>query len=102
MEINLFDVFLEPNRRVYWVFILSSVVIILFVGKKLFTKRFLMHQSTRFDALYFVVMLFMIPALILPLLPDLKLISWSVMQFLERNFGFVQVVSWNRFEIALA
>lgn len=95
MGINFFSYLFDPNRRIYWLYLLSSFFIVLlwlFINKKkmseILTKDF--YESLRLDTYYFVLMFYIKAFVILPMIFSSKSIAFFVFESLVESFGFVR------------
>ncbi len=89
---------LDPNRRIFWLYLLSSFVLgaiwLYFNPKKrriLLSKKLWLHPSARLDYIFFIVSFFIKTFLIIPIIIGAKDVALFVMGFLVENFGFRQV-----------
>jgi sterol desaturase/sphingolipid hydroxylase (fatty acid hydroxylase superfamily) len=102
MVINSLEYFTEPTHRTFWLFLLSSGVLALFFRRSLLHPKVLLHKSTQFDLLFFVLMSGFGVSVILPLIPESTLFITVLLETLHNEFGHKEMPSWSRFEIALA
>lgn len=91
----------NPNKRVFWGFLLSSFVIALicvYVKKDksqriLFSSKLWWHPSARLDYIYFVFSYFIKIFMIYPVVVSAKTIALGVNSFMIQEFGFYRVTS---------
>ncbi len=93
-----FEYLLDPNRRIYWLYILSSCLIGLVWlylhphhKKLIFSKKLWFHPSSQLDFFLFIVSFFIKTLFIIPLIIGAKDVAYATMRFLVQNFGFVQI-----------
>ncbi len=110
MEINsLVDSFFAlfaPNKRIYWLYILSSMIIAavyLAVYKKeqrvILNKKLWLHRSAVLDYKYFIVSFFIKTLFILPFLFGVKEVTMFTYEYLLDNYGFVKVTFLSNMEV---
>ncbi len=110
MEINsLVDSFFAlfaPNKRIYWLYILSSMIIAalyLAVYKKeqrvILNKKLWLHRSALLDYKYFIVSFFIKTLFILPFLFGVKEVTMFTYEYLLDNYGFVKVTFLSNMEV---
>jgi len=105
MEINLLDSFFalfESNKRIYWLYIISSLAIAsfyLFVYKKQrrlnLSKKLWLHKSAVLDYKYFVLSFLIKAFLIVPLLVGINEVSYFVYEYLLDSYGFVKITTFS-------
>lgn len=91
----------NPNKRVFWGFLLSSFVIALicvYVKKDksqriLFSSKLWWHPSARLDYIYFVFSYFIKIFMIYPVVVSAKTIALGVNSFMIQEFEFYRVTS---------
>ncbi|RXJ98842.1 sterol desaturase [Arcobacter sp. CECT 8986] len=91
----------NPNKRVFWGFLLSSFVIALicvYVKKDksqriLFSSKLWWHPSARLDYIYFVFSYFIKIFMIYPVVVSAKTIALGVNSFMIQEFGFYRLTS---------
>ncbi len=108
MEISNLNYFLDPSKRVYWVFILSSIIIALVYlllnpkHKKLnFSKALWLHPSALLDYYYFFISAIIKLMIVLPIVIGAKEVALMVNQLLIFLFGFTRVNSFSYLEVML-
>lgn len=103
METNLLDSFFalfEANKRIYWLYILSSLGIAslyLYVYKnervKNLSKTLWLHPSAMLDYKYFILSFFIKTLCIIPLVIAVNEVSLFVYEYLLDSYGFVKIHS---------
>jgi len=111
METSLVDSFValfSPSKRIYWVYILSSLFIAslyLLMYKKErrinLSPKLWFHKSALLDYKYFVVSFFIKTLLILPIIVSAKEITLLTYKFLLENYGFVKVTYFSYTEVMI-
>ncbi len=101
MEINFIDSFIalfDENRRIYWLYLLSSLVIgaiYLLIYKKQqrinLSSKLWLHKSAVLDYKYFVVSFFIKTVFIIPIVVGINDVSIFTYEFLLDRYGFVKV-----------
>lgn len=94
------EYFIDPNKRVYWLYLLSSLFIgafwLMFHKKRrrvIFSKALWFHGSAKLDYVYFVISFFIKVLLILPIIISAKSVAHWVINFLIETFGFFDAFS---------
>lgn len=92
-----FEYIVDPNRRLYWLYLLSSFALALIWSvfhkshrKIIFSRAIWLHPSARLDYIYFVVVFFIKIFLIIPLIISAKSVAFFMVEFLFDNFGLMQ------------
>jgi len=111
METSLVDSFIalfSPSKRIYWVYILSSLfiaTIYLLVHKKErrinLNSKLWFHKSALLDYKYFVVSFFIKTLLILPIIVSAKEITLFTYKFLLDNYGFAKITYFSYSEVMI-
>lgn len=111
MEINLVESFLElfsPNKRIYWIYILSSIFIAFIYlniykreQKINFNIKLWLHKSAVLDYKYFIISFFIKTILIVPLVISTKEISLYIYDLLLDNYGFIKITSFSYNQIII-
>ncbi|AXX91678.1 fatty acid hydroxylase superfamily protein [Malaciobacter molluscorum LMG 25693] len=91
----------NPNKRVFWGFLLSSFIIALicvYVKKDrskriLFSSKLWWHPSARVDYVYFLFSYFIKVFMIYPVVVSAKTIALGVNSFMIQEFGFYRITS---------
>lgn len=97
MEYFGIDYFINASQRVYWLYMLSALVIALVyvrfnpAVKGYFSKDTLWHTSAKLDYVYFVVISAIKVGLILPLILSSKDVALQSSLVLQEQFGFVVI-----------
>lgn len=109
MEINLYDQFFalfHSDKRLYWLYIASSMLIALFyliVHKKQrrinLSKKLWLHPSAILDYKYFIVSFFIKSILIVPFVLGVSEIAIFVYEYLLESYGFIKVKSFSYTQI---
>lgn len=105
METSLADSALalfDSNKRLYWVYLLSSLAIAslyLLVYKKQrkvnLSSKLWLHKSALLDYKYFILSFFIKALLIVPLVVGINEVSLYVYEYLLESYGFVKVTSFS-------
>lgn len=97
-EFYILEYLLNPSKRTYWVYILSSfiiAVIFLQYNKKYMkinsSSKLWLHPSALLDYYYFILSYFIKIILIVPLIISAKSIALYMNKTLYYNFGFNQI-----------
>ncbi|BAF61772.1 conserved hypothetical protein [Candidatus Vesicomyidisocius calyptogenae] len=98
MEINPFEYLMDPHRRIYWLFLLSSLMIT-FVFLKfhpkqqriVLSKKLWLHPSSLLDYSYFIFSVFFRVMIILPVIISTKEVALFVNIVLLNQYGFVRI-----------
>jgi len=108
MEINPFFYFLDPNRRVYWLFIISSLIIGLIylwlnpkTRKVNFSSKLWLHPSAVLDYVYFVFSSIIKIVLIVPIVIGATEVTFFVNNWLINQFGWIRIRSFSYTEIMI-
>ncbi|PHR58913.1 MAG: sterol desaturase [Arcobacter sp.] len=102
-----FEYFLDPHKRIFWVFIISSFMMGYFYlqrGHKraLFSKAIWGHPSAKLDYIYFVLMVLIKVFIILPLMFGAMKIALETSAFLNNYFGlFESTRLWGKWSVML-
>ncbi len=106
MEINPFEYLMNPHKRIYWIFLLSSLVVA-FVFLKchpkqkriILSKKLWLHPSNLLDYGYFIFFIFFKVMVILPILMSAKEVALFVNITLLDQYGFVRIESFSYIQI---
>jgi len=102
MGINLndflvFEYLVNPNKRIFWVYIISSILItfIYFIYTKksnrvILSSKLWLHPSAKLDYSYFFLGYFINVFLLIPFILSAKSVAYSISKFLYLNFGMVE------------
>lgn len=106
--VDSFEALFAPNKRIYWLYILSSLIIAaiyLRVYKKEqrvnLNKKLWLHPSAVLDYKYFIVSFFIKTLLIVPLLFGAKEVTMFVYEYLMDNYGFVKVTAFSQTQVMI-
>ncbi len=90
-----FEYFFDANRRIFWLYIISSLVMaivwLMFNPKRkkiLFSKALWFNKSAKIDYIYFILSFYIKTFLIVPFIVGAKTIAYKVMFFLVWLFGY--------------
>ncbi|WP_428737084.1 sterol desaturase family protein [Sulfurimonas sp.] len=92
-----FEYFLNATQRVYWIYILSALLIALIYTrvypetKTYFSKSVLWHTSAQMDYLYFIVISAIKIGVIFPLILSSKDVALQTTFFMQKQFGFLHL-----------
>ena len=111
METNIlesFEALFGANKRIYWLYILSSVLIALLYlsanhkeRKINLSKKLWLHKSAVLDYNYFIVSFFIKTLLIVPLIISVNEISIFVYETLLELYGFTKIGFFTYFEVMI-
>lgn len=108
MEINPFLYFLDPNRRVYWIFLISSLIIGLIylwlhpkARKVNFSRKLWLHPSAVLDYIYFAFSSVIKVLFIVPVVIGAKEVAFFVNNWLINQFGWIRITSLNYTEVMI-
>lgn len=106
MELFALEYFLNPNKRVFWLYLLSSLLLALaymFFNPKQWrlqkSKALWMHPSAVLDYYYFFIAYAIKIVLIFPVVISAKEVAFFVQDFLTENFGYVHIRGFSKLEI---
>ncbi|RXI43401.1 sterol desaturase [Malaciobacter mytili] len=96
MDFFALEYFVNPNKRVYWGFLLSSlfIAIIYFYfskdknSKLLYSKKYWFHPSAKLDYSYFILSYFIKLFMIYPIVVSAKTVVLAINKLLMNEFGF--------------
>ncbi|SMN16946.1 FIG00388189: hypothetical protein [uncultured Candidatus Thioglobus sp.] len=107
-EINPLEYLLSPNKRIYWIFLLSSLLIALAYlwinprDRRInFSKKLWLHPSAMLDYGYFVFMAIFKVLVILPILFGAKEVTLWVNSALLDQYGFTRLEGFSYTQIML-
>jgi len=105
MEINLYEQFFamfEPNKRLYWLYLVSSLIIAgvyLYINKKQrrinLSSKLWLHPSSLLDYKYFIISFFVKTILIIPFIFGATEVSMFVYEYLLDSYGFIKITSFS-------
>jgi len=103
LEYLSLDYLTNPNKRVFWVYIIASLAIAalyLFYNKKEakinLSKKLWLHKSALLDYKYFFIINIVKISLIFPLVFGAKEVSLYVFLFFNETFGYVKTDSFDK------
>ncbi|SMN12788.1 FIG00388189: hypothetical protein [Bathymodiolus heckerae thiotrophic gill symbiont] len=109
MAINPLEYLIDPHRRIYWVFLFSSVVIaavfLWFNPKKRrlnLSKKLWLHPSALLDYGYFIFISVFKVLVILPVLIGAKEVALWVNDFLLTQYGFVRIEGFSYSQVMVS
>ncbi|MBW5291008.1 MAG: hypothetical protein Rsou_0221 [Candidatus Ruthia sp. Asou_11_S2] len=98
MEINPLEYLINPHKRIYWLFLLSSLVIAFIFLKHhpkqkriILSKKLWLHSSSLLDYGYFIFSVFFKVMVILPILMSAKEVALFVNITLLDQYDFVRI-----------
>lgn len=111
MQIDLLQSFyalFDSNKRLYWHFILSSIVIAtlyLYLYKKErrvnLSRKLWLHQSAVLDYYYFIISFFIKTLLIIPLVIGTHEVIVFTYEYLLDHYGYVKITRLSKLEVML-
>lgn len=98
MDFTAFEYFIDANKRLYFIYILSSMLIAavyLSMHKKdtrvVLSSKLWLHESAKLDYVYFIVNVYIKVLLIFPLVIGAKEVTMWVYQSCIQTFGYTMV-----------
>ena len=95
-ELYFFDYFVSPSQRVYWLYILSSLLIAIVYlyfhpkAKKVnLSRKLWLHPSATLDYRYFAISFFIKIWLVMPIIFGANEVAIVTQSFLSDTFGFI-------------
>lgn len=111
MEIDLIsslEAVFAPNKRIYWLYLLSSGVIAsiyLFLYKKQrrvnLSSKLWLHPSSIIDYKYFILSFFIKALLIMPFLIGAKEVTLFTYEYLMDNYGYMKVTLFSYTQVVI-
>ena len=108
MDYFAFDFLTNPNKRVYWLYLLASIFlafIYYYFSKKnrkvILSSKLWLHPSAKLDYIYFFLANLVNIFLILPLILSAKNVALFTNKFLHQNLGFIEFNSFSYFQITI-
>lgn len=108
MEINPFEYLINPHKRVYWIFLLSSVIIavvFLWLNPKKrsvnLSKKLWLHPSALLDYGYFFFISIFKAVVILPIIIGAKEVALWVNNLLLNQYGFIQIQGFSYAQVMI-
>jgi sterol desaturase/sphingolipid hydroxylase (fatty acid hydroxylase superfamily) len=96
-EFYALEYFINPGKRLYWIYIISSVllaIIYFYYTKKsnrlIISSKLWLHPSAKLDYYYFFVSYFINILLLIPLIVSAKTVALSVNKFLFLQFDYFE------------
>ena len=96
-ELFALEYLIDPNKRLFWVYILSSIllaIIYFFVTKKnsrlITSSKLWLHPSAKLDYYYFFLSYFINILLLVPFIISAKTVAFSVNKFLFLQFDYYE------------
>ena len=102
-DFAILDYLINPDKRTYWVYILSSIAIAMVYlqfNKKqkrvIFSSKLWLHPSAKLDYSYFILSYFIKLIMIIPIVISAKEIAFFINKNLYYEFGFnpIQTISY--------
>lgn len=97
-ELLAFEYIIDPNKRIFWLYIISSIAIALFylqINKKQYrinlSKKLWLHPSSLLDYKYFFISYFIKVFMIFPIVISAREVSLFTYEFLSENYDFIDV-----------
>jgi sterol desaturase/sphingolipid hydroxylase (fatty acid hydroxylase superfamily) len=106
VEYLAFDFLGNPNKRVYWLYLLSSFFLAIFYyfytkksTRVVTSSKLWLHPSAKLDYIYFFLSNFVNLILLIPLILSAKSVALFVNKFLYEYFGLVDFSSFSYSQI---
>ncbi len=97
-EFLFFEYLINPDKRTYWIYILTSVgigLIYLFFNKKALkvnlSSKLWLHPSAKLDYYYFILSYFIKVIMIFPIVISAKTVAFNINKYLYLVYGFNQI-----------
>lgn len=94
-EFFALEYLIDPNKRLFWIYIISSIVLAIvyfYVGKKntrlIMSSKLWLHPSAKLDYYYFFLSYFINIFLLVPFIVSAKTIAFSTNKFLFLHFDY--------------
>ncbi|SFV88006.1 FIG00388189: hypothetical protein [hydrothermal vent metagenome] len=108
MAINPLEHLIDPHKRIYWMFLLSSMVIALIFlwlnPKKRsinLSKKLWLHPSALLDYGYFIFITIFKVTVIFPILIGAKEVALWMNEFLLAKYGFIRITGFSYTQIMM-
>ncbi|HJE03427.1 MAG TPA: sterol desaturase family protein [Aliarcobacter thereius] len=108
MEYIAFDFLINPNKRVYWLYSISSIflAIIYFAYTKkstkvIFSSKLWLHPSAKLDYIYFFIANIVNLLLLIPLILSAKSVALFINKALYSYFGYFETTIFTYFQITI-
>ena len=97
-DFSILEYLINPDKRTYWVYILSSIaiaMIYLHFNKRekrvIFSSKLWLHPSAKLDYYYFIFSYFIKISMIIPIVISAKSVAFFINKSLYYEFGFNQI-----------
>ena len=104
----VFEYFINPNKRVFWIYIISSIILAFLYflytkksSKAILSSKLWLHPSAKLDYTYFILGYFINAFLLIPLIISAKTVTFGISKFLYLNFGMIENTLFSYKEILL-
>ncbi|OCL81588.1 sterol desaturase family protein [Arcobacter porcinus] len=108
MEYIAFDFLINPNKRVYWLYLISSIflAIVYYAYTKKSTKvisssKLWLHPSAKLDYIYFFIANIVNLLLLIPLILSAKSVALFINKALYNYFGYFETMTFTYFQITI-
>ncbi|WP_418186002.1 sterol desaturase family protein [Aliarcobacter vitoriensis] len=108
MEYLALDFVINPNKRVFWLYIVSSIILAIVYfyytkksSKLILSSKLWLHPSARLDYYYFILANIVNILLVVPLVFSAKSVALSTNKFLYQNFGYFENTIFSYSQIVL-
>ncbi|AYJ77780.1 fatty acid hydroxylase superfamily protein [Aliarcobacter cryaerophilus D2610] len=108
MDYFAFDFLTNPNKRVYWLYLLASIFLAFiyyyFLKKNsrvILSSKLWLHPSAKLDYIYFFLANLVNIFLLVPFILSAKNVALFTNKFLYQNFGFIEFNSFSYFQITI-
>jgi len=106
MEISNFFYLINTHQRIFWLYLLSSFLLALYISKKsgvkLFDKEIFLHSSAKLDYSYFFVALLLKALFIAPLLVGANEVALYTLKTIRYFFEYHERVVMNQTLLVLS
>ncbi len=107
-EVNFFEYFVNPHQRVYWIYLLSTLIIagvylVIYPKEKKInmSSRLWLHPSATLDYRFFIISFFIKIWLVMPLIVSVNVIIRWTQSLLSEHFGFYMAEGFSYMEIMI-
>ena len=108
MEYFALDFLSNPSKRVYWLYLISSLILAIlffYFSKKnkrvILSSKLWLHPSAKLDYIYFFLANLVNIFLLVPFILSAKNVALFTNKFLYQNFGFIEFNSFSYFQITI-
>lgn len=108
MEYFALDFLSNPSKRVYWLYLISSLILAIlffYFSKKntrvILSSKLWLHPSAKLDYIYFFLANLVNLFLLIPLVLSAKSVALFTNKFLYQNFGFIEFNSFSYLQITI-